>query len=78
MNYKYINFHSIYVLVKSEYIGYEYEYEYMTHKLHEYKYLKNVLEYTDTEYFCPKSDIIYIYMCLCYVLCNTNCNTSLL
>ena len=35
VNYKYINFHSIYVLVKSEYIGYEYEYEYMTHKLDE-------------------------------------------
>ena len=27
----------------------------MTHKLYEYKYLKNVLEYTSTEYFCPRS-----------------------
>ena len=55
MNYKYINFNSIYVLVKSEYIGYEYEYEYMTHQLYEYEYLKNVLEY-----FCP--GLIYIYV----------------
>ena len=31
------------VLVKSEYI--EQEYEYMTHKLYVYEYLKNVLEY---------------------------------
>ena len=45
------------VLVKSEYIEYEYEYEYMTHKLYkyEYEYLKNVLEYTSTEYFHPRS-----------------------
>ena len=34
------------VLVKSEYIEYEYEKEYMTHKLYEceYEYFKNVLE----------------------------------
>ena len=33
--------------VKSEYIEHEYEYE--------YEYLKNVLEYTSTEYFGPRS-----------------------
>ena len=76
MNYKYINFHSMYVLVKSEYIGYEYEY--MTHKL--YEYLKNTLEYRVLLpqvwyyiYICVCVDIyiytIYIYMYTCiYIL----------
>ena len=38
------------VLVKSEYIEYKYEYEYMTHKLYEYEdeYFKNIVEYTST------------------------------
>ena len=33
----------------------KYEYEYMTHKLYEYEYFKNLLEYTSTEYFSPRS-----------------------
>ena len=29
----------------------------MMHNFHEYEYLKNVLEYTNTEYIGPRSDV---------------------
>ena len=55
------------ILVKSEYI--EFEYEYMTHKLYEYKYeyFKNVLEYTSTEYFRPRSGSVTAFTGLFWV-----------
>ena len=43
---------------KSKYI--ENEYEYMTHKIYEYEYLKNVLEYTSTS--APGLILYYIYI----------------
>ena len=48
---------------KSKYI--ENEYEYMTHKIYEYEYLKNILEYTSTS--APGLILYYIYIILYYI-----------
>ena len=65
------NYHSIIlkkysdILIKSEYI--EYEYEYMTHNFHEYKYeyFKNVLEYSSTRVLSTSVPGLYYINYIC-------------